>query len=162
MNDIERKINAMTELSQSEKDRLIFKEQVNDTLLNFLQAFVTQSIAKSDLEELLDNDLLDTLQNPSEENSLTNFEKIKLKEIISKEKTDSKVSLIKALIESNKVAENKNQNPNSSNPEHGQKSVGENTTQEDIDKAKEILNKFDKLMKHIEKQEFSEEEKKST
>jgi hypothetical protein len=162
MNDIERKINAMTELTPSEKDRLIFKEQVNDTLLNFLQAFVTQSIAKSDLEELLDNDLLDTLQNPTEENSLTNFEKIRLKEIISKEKTDSKVSLIKALIESNKVAENKNQNTNPSNSEHNQKSVGENTTQEDIDKAKEILSKFDKLMKHIEKQEFSEEEKKNT
>ena len=161
MNELENKINDITELTQSEKDRLHFKERVNETLLTFLQEFVNQSIAKSDLEDKLDEDLLDILQNPTEENSLTNFEKIKLKEILSKEKTESKVGLLKTLIENSRSNDsNKKQQFGNDGNEHSK--IGENTTQEDIDKAKNVLNKFDKILKFIEKTEFSEEEQKKS
>jgi hypothetical protein len=158
MSNIEDKIKDITNVSQYQKDRMMYKDQVYDTLLSFLQSYAMQSIAQSDLESKLDEDLLNALQNtdPESENKLTNYEKIKLKEILSKEKTDLKGNLIKALIEGTKNSNNsKNNNDTYTGGNEGEDPL---VTQEELNSAIKVSKKLNSLFKELEIAESSEEE----
>jgi hypothetical protein len=167
MSNIETKINDISNLTKSEHDRMFLKEQVFDDLITFLQSHIKKISAKNALREALEIDLAGSI-NPESEvdadgnliegNRLTNFEKIKLLEILSRNEVDSTTALVKAIGESSK---NQNmQRPEGNSNENTQKAISENTSQEDIDSAKRVLKHFDKILQGIEKQEFSEEEKK--
>jgi hypothetical protein len=167
MNDIETKINDISNLTKSQHDRLFLKEQVFEDLITFLQSHIKKISAKNTLREALEIDLMGSINpelevdvdgNLIEGNRLTNFEKIKLLEILSRNEVDSTTALVKAIAESSKADNLKKiEQPIDNN----QKNISENTSQEDIDSAKRVLKHFDKILKGIEKQEFSEEEKKS-
>lgn len=164
MKDLEKKINDMTNLSESQRTKLLFKEQVYDDLLVFLQSYIKKITTKNCLKERIESTLLEKMDNvPTEDNpdadTLSNVEMIKLLEILSREEVDSTGNMLKAVIESSKAIEsandgNKNQNPNAEN------SKEKDISQGDINTAITTLKKINKLIDNIEKTELSEGEKK--
>jgi hypothetical protein len=161
MENIENKIDYITDLTDSQKDRGNLKEIMTNDLVDFLHTFVRQVMAKNTLEDEIDTVLKERinplhLDGEEEPERLTNYELLKLKEIISREKTDSKGNLIKAIIEASK---NLNEASKNKESEGKSNSAHENITQEDINEAKKVTELLSKVEKFLEKTEFSEEEK---
>ena len=158
--EIEDKIDKITAVTSSQKDRNNLKELMANDLVDFLHAFVKQVTAKNDLEEEIDTVLKSrinpiVLEGEEEQDRLSNFELLKLKEIISREKTDSKGNLIKAIIEASKNLQELYKNrENEKLKENSQ----DNVTQEDINNAKKTTMLLEKLSTWFEKTELSEEE----
>jgi len=160
-NDIEQKIDEITSLTKSQQDRLTFKDQVSDNLITFLQSFIKKIETKNNLASMLENDLADKI-NPmipadgSEPDGLSNYEKIKLLEVLKKSETDSDVALIKAIFESQKNTDSGKKKLENEESEH--KKASNDLTQKDINDAISVLNTLKKITNAIEKTELSQDE----
>lgn len=157
--DIEKTIDNMTELTKSQQDRLHLKEIVFDDLIKFLQSHIKKISSKNALREKIEKVLMDRVEPLNEDESLSNFELIKLLEILSRNEVDSTTALVKAISESSRNNENKNKGDEPNTPK-----VPEETTQKNIESAKKIISTLEKIdniekfIKDLEKTESSKEE----
>jgi len=157
--DIEKKIDQITNLTQSQEDRTNLKKIITNDLVDFLHTFVHQVMAKNDLEEEIDKVLKERI-NPlvidgEEIDRLSNYEILKLKEIISREKTDSKVNLVKAIIEASKNLQEISKNKDNEKLVDNSQNI---ITQDDVNNAKKTTKLLDKIARFLEKTELSDEE----
>jgi hypothetical protein len=156
MSNIETKIDDISSLSQSQRDRLIFKDQVFDDLIKFLQAHIRKITAKDELREKVEAALMDRI-NPddTQTEALTNFALLKLLEILSRNEVDSTTALIRAISESSK---NVQQKDNDSKPAQTESDKGKNITQKDIETAMKVSKRLDEFFDELKRTETVKDE----
>lgn len=152
--NLEGKVDELNSLTKSQQDRLAFKEQVFDDLITFLRTHIKKINCKNTLKERIETVLLEKLDSENPEDALTNFELIKLHEILTRSEVDSTSALIKAISESSKSNSNQDKPAGSEIPERKQ----EEASQEDITKSRKIMETLDKIAKLFDKTEFSKKE----
>jgi hypothetical protein len=100
MTDILKKIESITDLTESQKDRPNIKEQATTNLLNFLNGFILDMQSKNELQNTVDKLIADKIEKEIEENGIDGLNWgviFKLKELAGKQQVESATPILKIL-----------------------------------------------------------------
>lgn len=155
MTDIVKKIDSISELSQSQIDRNKIGDDAFVNLMGFLNGYIQRTSSKREVSNYIDQLLLEKIKNDIEqEGGIENIPYgviIKLEEILNKGETDAATPILKIIENATKQKES----PLVPNLPQGENTVGTSITQEDYNTAKKIL----KFVDALQKTEFNDKEK---
>ena len=142
-------INSVTDLSESQKQRLLLQETSAKNLLQFFNTYIEKISKQSEIKSLVENVLLQKLQ---EDDDIPYGVLIKLHEILSKDETEKINPVLKILEATVKQPEMiiPQQNSNNLNLKEEKDNIT-NVTPEEMRGIKHLLS----MINDLEKSEFS-------
>jgi len=154
-NSVINKIDSITNISQSQKDRFNIYDAINDELHEFMKTQMESITCKSTLRQSIEDKILQrVLEEEDREISTNNL--IKLLEIINKTDTDMGINLINILKENQRIViENLINVPQG----NGKKSIESEFSAEETQSTKKILKALE-FISDLKKTEFDKDEKK--
>lgn len=144
---LEEKINDLSNLSQSQKDKLTLDDSIKHSLFSFLLSQMQRSVSKNELREEVSSILLSRVKSDVPEERISTGSLIKILEVLNKSENESSFNILSILKEKMKVEINNNIPPTQSTLPESE------FTSEDHQKVKKVLKFFDKLGKS----EFSQD-----
>lgn len=143
-NELEKKVCEISEISQSQEDKLNPQNLIKDDLIDFLGSQIRKLSSRNDLKENLMRDFMNRMDDEDPEDPdgvirLTNGQKLKLFEILSKDENDAISNILDVIKKDNGIMINVNEAPKSDK--------GATYTKENMGDAKGLLDVLDVVKK---------------
>jgi hypothetical protein len=150
--NIIKKIDSITELTESQRDRNLLKERSSENLLNFLNGYMSRVSSKNDLKNKVEQMLLDKIT--TDEEDLPYGVLMRLYEIISKTEVESATPILKIIESATKQPDSPFNAPRI--PEGEREDESSRITTEEYKSVKKLL----KIIDDLENTEFPNDKNK--